>query len=259
VGNWIYRLIMALIATTIFASIAPFSNASYTVRNINVTIMLNTNTSAQVTEVLQLTISNASVSQYSTNRAALNLTLSEWQQLIGPELVEHVISPNSSIYDFKFLPGPVQTVNGNHEANIILAYSVKNVTFVNLIAPRQFQYRFNPKVFNFEHGISGEVLDTNTTLTMIIPQGGTIISTYPIPDLPPYAFTSQYANVTRVSWLYGEPLSTFTLVFKINQSLSSEVEGFFSGLYRKLGFYTFVIISAAIILSILYIYRKAIK
>lgn len=258
-GNWTYRLIIAMIATAILATIAPLSSASYTVRNINVTITLNTNTSAQVTEILQLTISNASVNQYSTNRAALNLTLSEWQQLIGPQLVEHVISPNSSIYNFKFLPGPVQTINGNHDANIILAYGVKNVTFVSQIAPRQFQYRFNPRVFNFEHGISGEVLDQNTTLTMIIPQGGTIISAYPIPDMPAYAFTSQYANVTKVSWLYGEPLSTFTLVFKINQSLSAEVEGFFSGLYRKLGLYTYVIISAAIILSILYIYRKAIR
>jgi hypothetical protein len=179
--------------------------------------------------------------------------------LIGPLLVEHVINPNSSIYDFKFLPGPVINQNGQHNANIILAYGVKNVTFVNQIAPREFQYRFNPKVFNFAHGVSGEVLTPNSTLNIVMPQGGAIVSVYPIPDLPVFAFAQQYKNITALSWLYGEPLSKFTLVFDIKQSIPSEVEGFFSMLYRELGIFTYIIIAAAIILSILYIYRRAIS
>ncbi len=57
------------------------ASASYTVQNLNVTMALKTNTSAQVSEVLKVLVSNASVSQYSTNRLALNLTLSNWQTL----------------------------------------------------------------------------------------------------------------------------------------------------------------------------------
>jgi hypothetical protein len=256
-GNLNRTLILAFLITVSLIFISPLAGASYTVKNLNVTITLNTNTSAQVTEVLSMSISNESVSQYSTNRAALNLTLSGWQQLIGPLLVEHVINPNSSIYDFKFLPGPVITQNGQHNANIILAYDVKNVTFVSQIAPREFQYRFNPRVFNFEHGVSGEVLNPNATLNIVMPQGGTIVSVYPIPDLPVFAFAHQYANVTQLSWLYGEPLSKFTLVFDIQQSIPAEVEGFFTAVYQKLGIFTYVLIAVAIIALILYIYRKA--
>ena len=257
-GNLGRVIIIAIfiVSSLIFAS--QITNASYTVKNLNVTMTLNKNTSASVTEVLSMSISNESVSQYSTNRAALNLTLSEWQQLIGPLLVEHIISPNSSIYDFEFLPGPVVNQNGQHNANIILAYDVKNVTFVSQIAPRQFQYRFNPKVFNFEHGVSGEVLNPNASLNIILPQGSSIVSVYPIPDLPVFAFTHQYANVTEISWLYGEPLSKFTLVFDIQQSIPAEVEGFFSAVYKKLGIATYILIALGIILLILYIYRKAV-
>jgi hypothetical protein len=260
-GNLPYGMFALLIVAATFMLVAtlPLANASYTVKSINVTMSLSPNTSAQVTEIMHITISNESVKQYSTNRVALNLTLSEWQQLIGPSLVQHIINPNSSVYDFKFLPGPVVDVNGQHTANIILAYSVNNVTFVSQVAPREYQYRFNSKVFNFAHGVSGEVLSQNTTLKMVLPTGASIVSVYPIPDLPVYSFTYQYKNVTEISWLYGEPLSAFTLVFDIRQSLPNEVESFFAALYKYLGIYSYVIIAGAIVLSILYIYRKAIS
>ena len=109
---------------------------------------------------------------------------------------------------------------------------------MNETAPRVFLYRFNPRVFNFEHGVSGEVLNQNTTLTIIMPQGGMIKSAYPIPDLPVYAFTNQYKNITKVSWLYGEPLSKFTLVFIIKQSIQAEVAEFFSGSCTKTSAYS---------------------
>ncbi|MDE1870713.1 MAG: hypothetical protein KGI06_00550 [Candidatus Micrarchaeota archaeon] len=236
----------------------PVANASYTVKNLNVTLVLNTNTSAQVTEVIRLSISNESVSQYSVDRAALNLTLSDWRAIIGPIVTDHIINPNSSVYNFKFFPGPVTRTGSGNYANITLLYSVSNVTFVNRIAPREYEYKFNSRIFNFEHGVSGEVLNPSTELTVILPHDGKIVSVYPIPDLPPYAFTTQYKNVTIISWLYGEPLSTFTLVYTIKESMPAEVEGFFTALYNGLGIYTYVIIALAVVLSVLYIYRRAV-
>jgi hypothetical protein len=169
-----HAVLLSMFACIMLILGSPIANASYTVRNLNVTVTLNQNRSAQVTELLQVSISNASVSQYLTNRVALNLTLSNWQALIGPLLTQHIISPSSSVYNFKFLPGPVTSQNGQHTANIILAYDVNNVTVVNETAPRVFNYKFNPKVFNFEHGVSGEILNQNTTLTIIMPPGSSI-------------------------------------------------------------------------------------
>ncbi len=248
---------LGMAAIVILALLVHLSNASYTVKNLNVTVNLNQNSSAQVEETLHVLISNESVSQYSTNRAALNLTLSDWQQLIGPTLTEHIINPASSAYGFKFLPGPVTRLQSGGTANILLIYYVKNVTFVNLTGPRTYMYRFNTRVFNFEHGVSGQILNPNTTFTIVMPQGSAIKSVYPIPDVPADAFATNYQNVTSISWKYSEPLSKFTLVFVVRQSLQAEVSQFFTEVYDELGIYMYMIIAAAVIVSLLYVYRRA--
>ncbi|MGI0134700.1 MAG: hypothetical protein ACREBW_07065, partial [Candidatus Micrarchaeaceae archaeon] len=135
-------------------------------------------------------------------------------------------------------------------------YGVSNVTIVNQTAPRNFVYRFNPAVFNFEHGASGQVLNPNATLTVVLPTGAQIKSIYPIPDYPATAFTDNYANTTRVSWLYGEPLSKFTLTFVITEGIQAEVVGFFSQVYKALGIFTYLIIAIVVLAFILYAYFR---
>ncbi|MDE1868985.1 MAG: hypothetical protein KGH60_03405 [Candidatus Micrarchaeota archaeon] len=248
-------IVLAVFAVAILTMI-PLSHASYSVTNLNVTVALNKNTSAQVTEILTMIISNSSVQQYTTNRVALNLTLSNWQNIIGPLLVQHIINPYKGVYNFKFLPGSVTNINGQNYAYLLMSYEVSNVTVVNQTAPRNFVYRFNPAVFNFEHGASGQVLNPNTTLTIVLPSGSQIKSVYPIPDYPPSAFTNDYANTTRVSWLYGEPLSKFTLTFVITEGIQAEVVGFFGQIYKELGIFTYLIIAIIILAFILYAYFR---
>jgi hypothetical protein len=209
------------------------AKATYTVQNLNTTLTLNKNTRGAVTETFKVSINNASVSQYSTNRLALNLTLSDWQQLIGPMLVQHIINSNESLYNFKFFPGPVVTVGGQNTAYIIMTYTVNNVTTVNETAPRQFLYQFNPKVLNFEHAVSGEVLTGNTTFTIVVPSGAVIKSAY------------------------REPLSKFSFTFLITQSLQEEVGKFFESAYNFFGIFTYIIIAAAILLFMVYTYYRA--
>ena len=235
----------------------PVVNATYTVTHLNVTMNLNGNTSAQVSEILTVRISNDSVGQYSTSRIALNLTLSDWQSIIGPSLVEHIINPGGGIYNFQFFPGPVMNVNGQSMAYILLGYEVSNVTVVNQTAPRTFLYLFMPKVFNFEHGSNGEFLSRNTTLTISLPAGATVKSVYPIPDYPTAAFANNYANTTSMTWSSGEPLSKFTLLFAMTEGIQTEVANFFLGIYTVLGWSVYVIIAAVIIGFILYTYLKA--
>lgn len=248
-------ILLAILAAALVIMI-PVSHASYSVTNLNVTMALNKNTSAQVTEILTLLISNNSAQQYTTNRVALNLTLSDWQSIIGPLLVQHIINPSKGIYNFKFLPGSVTVIDGQNYAYLLMSYDVNNVTTVNQTAPRQFFYRFNSSVFNFEHGASGEVLNQNTTLTIILPTGAQIKSIYPIPDYPPSAFTNNYANTTRVSWLYGEPLSKFTLTFVTTEGIQAEVVNFFSQIYQDLGIFTYLILAIIILAFILYAYFR---
>lgn len=248
----------AFLTAVLFATVLlHFAYGSYTVTNLNVTVTLNTNTSAAVTEILTVQVSNQSTEQYTTDRASLNLTLQEWQTLLGSYLTQHIINPSTGVFNFELLPGPLTTEQNGGRADVLMSYDVLNVTKVSQVEPREFVYAFNPSVFNFEHGLSGEVLSPNTTLTIVLPTGAGITSVYPIPDSPASGITNNYANVSRVSWFYGEPLSKFELSFSITESLQTEVSKFFAGVYGYLGAFSFVIIALVILLFILYAYIRA--
>lgn len=238
----------------------PSARAGYTVIGINTTVTLNQNTSASVSDILKVSVSNDSISQYSQDRLALNLTLSQWQNLIGPALVEHIINPTGSVYHFNFLPGPLLDVGSSGKiAYLYLTYYVSNVTKVDQTAPRVFNYSFDSAVFNFEHAASGEVLGQNTTLTIILPSSSRIVYVYPPPDSPTSGFLSGYRNVTQLSWYSNEPLSKFTLVYDVQQSLQGEVVSFFGQVYSALGGFIYLIIAAAVAIFIIYTYKRANK
>ena len=186
------------------------------------------------------------------------MTLSKWQSVIGPSLTQHIINPKSGVYNFRLLPGPLTGPAGpSQQAVITILYDVSNVTTVNQTAPRTFVYKFNPDVFNYEHEQSGEVLTSNTTITIILPKSAKITNIFPIPDYPASLITG--SNVTAVSWFYQEPLSKFTLTFVTQESVQDEVLSFFTSIYQILGVFTYIIIIAAILLFILYTYFKVEK
>ncbi len=61
------RTFLLLTALFAFAMLAGTTDASYLINNINTTVVLNTNTSASVTEILNLSISNSSAGQYTAD------------------------------------------------------------------------------------------------------------------------------------------------------------------------------------------------
>ena len=252
------QLSLALLIPIALLMVLPIASASYTIIHFNTTAALNLNGSAQVSEVYTVQMTNASLGQYESSRVSLNLTLSQWQQLLGPALAPHILNPKSGVYGFKFIPGPpTQSGPGLYTSSVLMTYIVQNVTSVNQTAPRTYQYTFNNSVFNFEHAASGQVLNPQATFTIVLPGGSSIISVYPIPDSPSGAFTKNYQNVTEVSWDAGEPLSKFALQFVVKQSLGGEVVQFFTTVYKALGIFAYVIIIAVILLFILYTYLKA--
>ena len=250
-------------AYLVFILLAAFlvtsASASYTVTNLNTTVVLYRNTTATVTEIFNVSVSNSSVSQYVGSRASINLTLSKWQEIIGPSLVEHILNAKSAASNFRLLPGPlIRTSNGGH-AQIVINYQLLNITSIKRAGPRLLQYSFNPNVFNFEHGQSGEILPQNTSLSIVLPAGSQLESIYPVPDSPLISFSSgnQFVNVTKLTWDTGEPLSKFDLKFQVTETLGEEVQSFFLGLYSTLGVFLYVIIVIVVLLLITYVYMRA--
>ncbi|MCL5675414.1 MAG: hypothetical protein M1611_02265 [Candidatus Marsarchaeota archaeon] len=246
----------------VFSAWAMFavSHAYYNVTYVNVTVSLNSNQSAHVVENYDLYISNTSINQYVQTRSAIDLTLNYWQNMIGTtNLREHLTSPNSSIYGFKFLPGPfVPSKNGNGGyALLTMDYYINNATSVRDIAPRKFEYTFNDSVLDFNHTGSGEILQYDTRLNIIIPGDSYAVSVYPLPDMPAPNFLGNYSNVTEFSWFQGEPLTDFSFSYITTESMEAEVLNYFTNLYRD---YTTPIYSFGILVliaMILYAYIKS--
>ncbi len=258
-GYALMRRIIALAFLALAAVLLVQSvGASYRIQNINTTIALNgNNTTAQVSEIINVYVSNSSYVQYNKDRIALNLTLSDWQSIIGPSLTQYIDNPEYGLYGFKFFPGPLVRGANNYTASLLMSYYVKNVTSVKNVAPRLFLYTFNSAVLNFEHAASGEVLPNDTTFTITLPKGAVIESVYPNPDSPASLVLDNNTNVTKVSWYDGEPLDNFKLTYVTKQSLQNEVGSFFVGIYKKLGILTYIIGILVIVLFLIYTYLRA--
>ncbi len=245
---------LVLIAALSIVALAGTSFASYNVSSINTTVTISQNGSAYVTDVLHVTVGNASVEQYTVDRSGLNLTLSDWQSLIGPQLVPHVINKRSGIYGFNLLPGPVFLQNARHVANIYMHYYVSNIATINQTGPRTYKYTFNASDLNFAQGVGGVVLGQNMRLNIILPNASTVITAYPLPDYP--SPSQNLTSAQALSWYAGEPLYSFELVFQVKTSTTTEVLDFFGSIYSALGSLVYILIGGAVLLFIIYTYFK---
>ncbi len=247
------HLSFALVLLFMVNSASAFFNVTY----LNTTVMLNTNNSAHVVESLTLYMSNTSISTYDTDRSAINVTLTGWQKALNTDLlVEHILSPKASIYGFEFLPGPPVEVGNGAYATLTMSYFLNNVTSMQVIAPRKFEYSFNNTVFNFKHSASGQNLMNNAKLTIILPKGAKIVDLYPAPDYPRVGFISNYTQYDSFSWYAGEPLSSFALTYIITQTPGQEVIGYFDQIYASYSTLIYLILAIVLIGAGIYMYVR---
>jgi len=245
----LYLIPLCLLSTNIFASL--------NVSSLNTTVILNKSTTAEVVETFLINITNSSVGTYLQDRQAINLTLTDWRNVLHTNLlIEHIINPNSSIADFSFLPGPIITQNGgNGQAILTMRYIVYNISTVQNVGPRKFDYIFNSAALNFEHTASGESLPQNARFNIIIPKGTELVSIYPEPDYPYPNFVGTYNNVTVFSWYQSEPLSKFTFSYLVTESLQDEVTNYFTSLYANYSqqIYLLIIILVGVLSVFVYV------
>jgi uncharacterized protein YpmB len=247
--------LLALLSSLVLLGSA---NAYYNVTFINTTLILNGNSSAHVVETFNIYVSNSSMQQYTQNRNAVGISLSDWQNIIyTTQLTQHIINAHHSTYGFTFLPGPLITEVNGGDTIFTMSYYVNNVTSIKNVAPRQFEYTFNDTLFNFENTANGQVLPADVRLNIIIPTGSEALLLYPLPDLPAPAVINDYKNNTAFSWFSGEPLSQFSFSFIATQSLQTEVLSYFSDIYGNYKVAIYLVVIVAIALAIVYVYLKS--
>ena len=156
-------------------SAAGASGVVYGISSINTTVSINLNGSAYISEAITTILPNSSLAQYTIDRSGLNLTLSNWQAIVGPQLVQHIINPRTGVYAFHLLPGPVNRTSYGGIATIYMNYYVYNVRTVNQTGPRVLGFKFNDNVLNFAHGSGGVVLGQDTRFNIILPKNSRIL------------------------------------------------------------------------------------
>ena len=250
-----------LLLTLVFASVMLVEvHAYFNVTYLNTTVILGANGTAHVVEQLSIFVSNSSISSYSQDRAAINLTLSDWQKALGTTvLVQHIINPRSSVYGFTLLPGALKSINQlGGQATITMDYYAKNVTTVVNVAPRKFKYTLNDSVFNFEPTASGQQLFSDTRLNIEIPSGSHVNTIFPLPDQPAQSGINGYKNDTYFSWYASEPLAQFSFSYTVTESLQQEVVSYFTGLYTGYRLPIYFLVALVIALFMIYVYVKVI-
>ena len=247
-------LALPLLITLLFGS----AHAYFNITQVNTTVVLSSNTTtASVIETFYLYMSNASVNVYAQDRSAYNLSLVDWQNILKTtQLTPHILNPRFSVSKLTFLPGSIIPQGSGADALLIMTYSIKNVTTVDEIAPRKFEYTFNDSVLNFEHTASGQALPQNVRFTLVVPKGAQIVSISPLPDSPPPNFVGNYTNVTAFSWYAAEPLYRFSFSYILTQSLQGEVAAYFTNIYTNDKEYIYIGIVVLLLLSAAYIYIK---
>lgn len=244
-----------LLSTLAVGSVEAYFNATY----LSTTVFLTNSTSAHVVEGVQLYVSNASISTYNQDRQAFNLSLGNWQKVIGssPFLTQHILNPKSSISNFTFLPGPITPsgTGGGGYASLTMSYDAQNVTSVVSIAPRQFEYSLNSSVFNFLHTASGQSLLSSARLTITVPNGTQVVTVYPLPDFPQPNSFGQYAG-TSFSWYSGEPLQNFNFIYIVTETPQQEVVQYFSSIFTDYTTLIYVLIILAVVAIAAYFYFR---
>ncbi|NYZ79311.1 hypothetical protein H0N99_04140 [Candidatus Micrarchaeota archaeon] len=216
------------------ALLVPLLGASFYDMSLSVTVKINTNGSAHVTENVLLALDPSSEDLYNRSIYSRELTIMDWQQITQSQyLRQHIIS-SIAARNLRVTPEDIQpyTYGSRSGADVKLDYDVDNIVMINQTGPRTLQYLFNSSSLSFQPSPSGQVLPRNNNLTIIIPPDSLVTSISPDPTEPAIQrdYAGQVRGVSSFIWRGTVPLMEFHFAFTREQSMDVEVMNFFENL-----------------------------
>jgi len=190
-----------------------------------------------------------------------------------PDLIYHIGGKDVEVDNLAILPEPVQKVYKNGYTTISITYTVlepktiknnESTQYIGLFIlektkPRTTKYLLNRQAFLNTNDNGDLILSPNTKLTLLLPKNSKITTIYPLPhtlkdSLPPF-------YVSTISWT-KQILPKFTLEFEIEDTLESEIVGFFNSIQYKInekiqgseGIPTLIIL-IIVVVSIVYLHK----
>ncbi|NYZ76675.1 hypothetical protein H0N98_05515 [Candidatus Micrarchaeota archaeon] len=225
------RKLCILLALALFM---PFLGASFYDVSLSVTMKINTNGSAHVTEKVMLSLDTSSEDLYSRSIYSRELTIMDWQQITNSQyLRQHIIS-SVAARNMRITPEDVRpfAYGSRSGASIKLEYDVDKIVAINQTGPRTLLYALNSSALSFQPSPSGEVLPRNNDFTIIIPPGSVVTSISPDPTQPAIQrdYADQVRGVSNFTWSGTVSLMEFKFAFTREEPMDVEVRNFFENL-----------------------------
>lgn len=217
-----------------FVMLMSLLNASFYDISLGVTVKINLNDSAHVTEKVMLSLDPTSEDLYNRSIYARQLTIMDWQQITQSQnLRQHIVS-SSAARNLRITPEDIEpfAYGSRAGANIILEYDVDNIVMVNQTGPRTLLYTLNSSVLSFQPSPSGQVLPRGNDLTIIIPPDSIVTSISPDPTSPVIQknYADQVIGISNFTWSGTVPLMEFQFAFTREEPMDVEVMDFFQNL-----------------------------
>ncbi|MEW6329423.1 MAG: hypothetical protein AB1468_04860 [Candidatus Micrarchaeota archaeon] len=211
--------------------LAQSAQASFELSSFSVTIQAYKDGRAHVTEVFNIFLTDSETADtYERAKGAINLTVESWRAQTNLQALRYYVSnvDASSVILKPQRIAPPNPITGARDTSIIVEYDTLTPLFnTTQTKPRTTHYELDRSLIVFESSASGEIIiPEKSNLTIIIPKNAMLLALSPQPDVPSEVSTpSSTQNV--FTWLGRSTLTRFSTVFETEETLESEVIGFF--------------------------------
>jgi hypothetical protein len=220
--------------------VLSLSYAAYTVTALDVTVDVNEDGSADITERLYLLITtDYHISVYSNGLSQNDLA--SWGALTGlSDVRHHVDNRVVDVQNVVVRPQPVSRCNPLADlchGELKISYTVdayrnkeglaannSGLFIAEKYKPRTTMYTMNSGALSFEESELGDViLSKNERLTFVLPKEATVLEISPLPE---GVNKEEIRELRELSW-ENTVLARFNIVFEKEESLDTEVLQFF--------------------------------
>ncbi len=216
--------------------LAQVAHASFDLSSFSVTIDVYKDGRAHVTEVFNIFLTNSETADtYERAKGAINLTVESWRAQTNLQALRYYVSnvDANSVLVKPQRVAPPNPITGARDTSIIVEYDTITPLFnTTQTKPRTTHYELDRSAIVFESSASGEIIiPEKSNLTIRIPKA-TLLALSPPPDIP--GEVSLPNNDQKVfTWLGRSTLTKFSVVFETEETLESEVIGFFQNTQAK--------------------------
>jgi len=218
----------------LFIGLLGLNYAAFNYDRSEMKIYLNNEGGAHIVEKITLRIDDeTSAAIYDENMAITN-DITSWKTRTGIQNIKYNVNTNHvKLFNLRVTPQPkirLSLINPSYEGVLEIEYDVTNISDVQLIKSRTYQYKFKKEALSFATTDEKKlILNENRHLYIYVPDDSYIVSV----DPKPQNIDLLTSDNKEFYWRGKTILENFNLVFVHEISMKDEVEFYFKDMINK--------------------------